>query len=434
MKSALFALALTACISGVAVAQTFTVDITSPDAGPIGPGGSIDFEISGDLTNDNLGLAFFAFDLEVDGPTAVNLSTAMVFDSEEGTVIDNFSQPEGYSIDFLGTVVGDELIQLGGGQNTIGNDPEQDPMVDFPAGTVVENIGHGGVVLFSGTITMPGDAVVGNYTLRLRSGSLFANYIDADNGDGTYDVDQVSNTVIGSSLNIEIADCTAPASVELVYADGPGPESPATFPCSGYIDPRREFNSGTELGIDSVTLVFNAEVVNAGGGSLTAAAFVVTEQCGGGDPPTVSIQDSVVDEITGRHSVTLSLGRVPTLQEWTTIQANVESACGGVAITNNGNLGSADEPDRIDFTALPGDLSGNERVDALDLLRMRQRLGGTCNPNICPSCNGDDLIYFDIDRNGNVTALDLLVWRQGWFGTGQATQAWQGAETMCDRP
>ncbi len=432
-KSSLYAMLFTVCLGSFAAAQTFTVDISTPEGDSnVSPGEALMFEITGTLSADggNLGLAFFAFDLELDGPTPVALSTAMVFDTEDGTVVDSFSKPEGYSIDFTGTPVGDDLIQLGGGQNTIGNDPLQDPMVDFPDGMVAENVAHTTEVLFSGTITLPED-VTGDatYTLRIKPGSLFANYIDADNGDGTYDVEQVSSTIIGGELGIVVQTCLAPASVELVYAGAPGADSPVTFPCPGYIDPRRETAAGT-AGLDTVTLVFNAEVVDAGSASLTEAAFTVVENCGGGAAPTVAIVDSTVDESTGRHVVTLQLSSILTLQEWTTIQADVESLCGGVAITNTGDAG---DTDRLDLAFLPGDISQNGRVDALDLLRMRQKLGGTCT-SACPSCNGDDDPYFDIARNGGATAFDLLVWRQTWFGTGQSTQAWQGVQTACSRP
>jgi hypothetical protein len=84
--------------------------------------------------------------------------------------------------------------------------------------------------------------------------------------------------------------------------------------------------------------------------------------------------------------------------------------------------------DQVTIAALPGDISQNGRVDAIDLLRLRQRLFGTCPPApLCPDCGGE-AFYFDINRDGSINMSDLTTWRSIWFGTPPATRAWQGAQ------
>ncbi len=79
---------------------------------------------------------------------------------------------------------------------------------------------------------------------------------------------------------------------------------------------------------------------------------------------------------------------------------------------------------------LPADIDSSERVQALDLLRMRQSLTGV----FLSRDHGTNEDYYDIDRSGSITAVDLLRWRQLWFGSAAATQVWQGAEMNSPRP
>ncbi len=209
-------------------------------------------------------------------------------------------------------------------------------------------------------------------------------------------------------------------------------EDAATAPCSGYVDPRRESTNGTDVnqGLMSADILFSEAVFGDDSGNpVTTANFTLTD-CDGAAGPAVT----EVAMIGGDPAyIRVSWDGVLALQKWTTLQATVWNDA-GIPILNQGDLGEdVNEPDRLDFANLPADIDQNERVQPLDLLRMRQRLLGSCSP-ACPDCGGRDEFYFDIDRNGNVQALDLLRWRQLWFGSSIATQVWQGAQTTCDRP
>ncbi len=195
-----------------------------------------------------------------------------------------------------------------------------------------------------------------------------------------------------------------------------------TRPCSGYIDPLCESTDGVnlDLGLTEVTLVFNVPVFAIGGGPVTTANFSATET-GGAAPPTVTGVDA-----SGNPLIVVTLDRIITLEEWTTVRASVQSAF-GVPIANLGDLGNANEPDRLDIGFLPCDINQDGSCGPFDLLRFRQYVNGV----LVPSC-GLLLDYVDINRDGALGPFDLLHFRQLVNGVPPATQAW-GGETM-DHP
>ncbi len=251
---------------------------------------------------------------------------------------------------------------------------------------------------------------------QVLSGQLTVKGILWDNGTATFSV--------GSD------GPPPPAAPVIVHGVGEPSGAPFTAPCTGYIDPRRESSGGGihNLGMDSVRILFNTAVFgDAAGGALTPANFTVTTT--GGTAPTVSGVTML-----GPDYVELSLAGLPPLQEWTTIVADVYNSDGVQIDHSAGNLGEdVAEVDRVDYGVLPCDTDNRGSVQALDFLRMRQLLSGTCSA-ACPDCGGRDEFYFDIDRNGNIQALDLLRFRQMFLGGGAALQVWQGATLNNDQP
>ncbi len=232
----------------------------------------------------------------------------------------------------------------------------------------------------------------------------------------------------GPGSDCTITECIDPP--KIVHEISP---DPGTNPCTGYIDPRQESTNGVDLnrGLRSANILFNVPVFGTpAGGPVTPANFMMRE-CSGGPAPNVTN----VMTIGGNPShLRVIWSRPITLQEYTTLRANVWNAS-GIQILNLGDLGPGNsEPDRVDYGFLPDDIDQNGRVQPLDLLRMRQKLLGSCPPSpTCPDCGGEEL-YFDIDRGGTIQALDLLRWRQEWFGTGNATQPWAGIQLNCPQP
>lgn len=209
-------------------------------------------------------------------------------------------------------------------------------------------------------------------------------------------------------------------------------DSESMTPCSGYIDPRRESNNGTDtnLGITSVTMVFDEEIRSIGGAALTPASFVVTET-GGGSPPSIDL--ITLNIVDGLHVVTISLDRPITPREWTTIQAVVEDTCGN-RIEDLGNMGSqTNEPDRIDIGFLPGDIDQSGATQPVDLFFLRGAINnGTLPSNACDATNLVDLA--DMDRNGLVTPIDVFIYRQLINGVGASTRSWSGVSMVNSRP
>jgi hypothetical protein len=198
-----------------------------------------------------------------------------------------------------------------------------------------------------------------------------------------------------------------------------------TRPFTGYVDPRLESTNGEfpDLGIDEITLVFNQPVRALGGGPLDVGSFSVTST-GGIPPSVVGVDDSE------NPSVRITFDSLPPLQEWTIIVANVENALCGNPIESLGNLGpGVEEPDRVDFLFLPGDVDQNEVVQPFDLLRFRQIVNEIFVP---PMGIPED--YVDTNRTGEITPFDLLMYRQLINGTPPATQPWAGETANHPQP
>ncbi len=203
----------------------------------------------------------------------------------------------------------------------------------------------------------------------------------------------------------------------IVHATGQPGE---TRQCSGYIDPRSESSDGVNMneGVDQVTLVFTEAVFHVGGGQVGPSDFIVT-QTGGAAPPTVAAVHAADNPI-----IVVTLSRIITLQEWTTVRAVVQNAA-GTLIPDLGNLGpGVDEPDRLDIGFLPCDVNQDGECDPFDLLRFRQYVNEVEEPE-CGILED----YLDIDRDQEVTPFDVLRFRQLVNGVLPSTRAWAG-ETM----
>ncbi len=426
--SGISAVLLSLCLVTFASAQdTFTVDITRTDGGGAACANDcVGFEIRGHLTDSaNEGLAFFAFDLEVvSDPPGSTINLGSVMSMGGGPAVDNFSQPQGYSVDFTGTVVGDDLIQAGGGQNTIGN-TGVDPFPPFPSGAVALNLGHGvdGVVLFDAPavcpvlgFSIPGDVAPDTtYTLQIKPGSLYANVITShDVGLDTYVVDPVT-TAIGTGVTF--CSCSAPTP-EIVHED--------SLPCTGTIDAAIESTDGLtlDLGLQQTEIHFNTEVFQSGGAAVDASNFSIVETGALTAPGISGVAYGADNSI-----VIVDWDRPLTLQEWTTITADVYNAC-GVAIVNGGDQGpGVDETDRVDLGFLPGDVNRSSDTTPFDLISFRQLVNSVQLPSAF-GCSSDILDYADINRDGASTPFDLITFRQIVNGVSPpTTQPW-GTKTM----
>jgi hypothetical protein len=151
----------------------------------------------------------------------------------------------------------------------------------------------------------------------------------------------------------------------------------------------------------------------------------MVKQTGVQAPPTVSGV-----QMLSPTTYVIELSRPISLQEWTTIQALVEDDAGN-PIADFGDLGvGIVEPDRVDIGFLPCDVNQDGIVTPQDLLNLRQFLTAGSYHNDC-----DDLLYFDIDRDGLMPEpQDLLRFRQMLEGTAPATRPWTLEEMNAAQP
>ncbi len=189
----------------------------------VAPGATVRYEVIGILSDDsNEGLALVGFDLDFDGGDLMQADTP-TGDPNSGceNPMIHFTQPWGITnpAGYGGTIIGGDLIQIGGAQNTIKNTTPP-----FPIGEVLTGVaqpgGCGPAVLVTGMLTAP--AVEGAYTLALEN--LFANVIrEGETDDGTFWATEAAGVGTITNLTIEVG-CT-----------GSGPEN-TPGACSDMID------------------------------------------------------------------------------------------------------------------------------------------------------------------------------------------------------
>ncbi len=189
MRKHLLTAFLTVGAVAVATAHDVTVSLTSPQSGTtVSPGTPIDWSITFEVSNgDNAGLALLVTDLVQDetNPERFDLPYA----DGVPTALANFSRPEGVSnpgdgansTGYLGSRHGaageQNLIQIGGGQNTFGQIPPNTTDIAQDV-NVVGAIGKNGPeVLAQGSFTAP--ATSGTYVFRLQNAR--ANVLEAVN-------------------------------------------------------------------------------------------------------------------------------------------------------------------------------------------------------------------------------------------------------------
>ncbi len=191
-------------------ASTFTINLVPTSSTTVGPGETVDYQITGQFTGGTtLGLGLWGVNLSADYdvlgglPQASRGANMGSFVNDEG-----LTNPEGYG----GTDDGEGgLWQIGGSQNTIGNTLLFG--FPYPTGDVVLGIGLSKVVLATGTVTVP--EVEGDYELSVDT--PFGTTILADAG--TFYEVGMTNAVFGS-WNIDIAVVPEPATVSLLALGG----------------------------------------------------------------------------------------------------------------------------------------------------------------------------------------------------------------------
>jgi hypothetical protein len=229
-----------------ASAQNLDFAITTDLAGDAVVGEEFAYTISGVLTDGELGLALWGATVMFStngSPTTVGGQMSVPAGMESFDKNEGLTNPAGYG----GTVSGNALLQVGGGQNTIGNTTATAP---YPIGTVSEDIqSHD---LATGTYTPTADQ--DGDTLRITVTDCFANRLDTGGGPTVYAVtattpncDRTAVVLVASGLpecfapdvncdgvvnGLDVGDVTAPANwFKLACADGVEPRADVNGDC-----------------------------------------------------------------------------------------------------------------------------------------------------------------------------------------------------------
>ena len=154
-------LTLVAAVLAVAPASASDFEIKILSGGVaavnVAPGEQVSFDLIGELCDaNNLGLAAFRVDLTYDG------GDLTPFAEPTSSPLDNFADPLGLTnpAGFGGTLIGGDLIQIGGAQNTINQF-----FAPAPAGTVLTSVAHPGSPVTFGSSTLTAPSVPGTYTV-----------------------------------------------------------------------------------------------------------------------------------------------------------------------------------------------------------------------------------------------------------------------------
>lgn len=350
----LLGLAMAAALSSsTALAADLSVRVVSDtglDTVTVSPGVTVNYEVLGVLSSntDNEGLALFGFDLVFDGGALAQADTPTEAPMNNFVIPLGITNPAGFggTTDVPGRE--GELVQVGGGQNTINNVETNAP---YPVGSVVTGLGHTEIVLASGSLTAPD--VNGTYTLSLTN--LFANVIkQGETEDGTYWAVEEAGVGTIENLTVEVSTCI------IVSSDPPN--------CA--IDARQPSKpDGTEAaGWDSIDLTFSDASCLAG---ISTGDFSVSVHPAETPP---AITDAVVDGAT----VTLVFDRLISTGRWTCVAHGGTTKC----------LGS-----------LPGDVSADKTSAPADILYVIDCLNGV---RMC------EMWQCDVDRSTMCGPPDIL--------------------------
>ena len=372
MRNLVLALALMFGAS-VAFGADLNVTVQTSATMPVSPGAVVTYQVVGELSSsaDNEGLALVGFTLSFDGgdlspadvPTTTPMNNFVVDDFDSCVNCAGINNPQGYG----GTVIAGDLVQVGGGQNTIMNDGAGSHP-DFPTGTVITQVAWPAspVVLVEGSLTAPMTA--GTYYLTLTD--LFANVIkDGETGTPFWATEAAG---VGTVTNLQI-----------VVGDIPVCHFVSSDPSDGWIDARQPLNSSqtAPAGWTTIDIIFNAE---CDASTLDAGDFTVAEVCEVGNCDGVG---PAVDSFVGTGNTgTLTLAAPIDQKAWTTI-----------------TYVDGDAGDVIRLGYLPADVDNSRISNANDIVEIvdlvNDFMGGGSPP-----------IYLtDIDRSGLVTANEIIV-------------------------
>lgn len=343
----------------------------------VGPGDTVNYQVLGILSDDlNEGLALIGFDLIFDGgdltqannPISTDVVTCMN-PMSNFVRLNGITNPDGFG----GTVINGDLIQCGGGQNTIRNDANN---AAFPVGIPTLGVAQpsvcGEAVLLTGSLTAP--LTDGPYLLSIPVSSGFANVIkETESLINVFLATESANVVVIANLVINVS---SPAC---------GITDSTPLNCSidaGY--PSDPNNAASLQGLTSIDMVVD---VGCDVFSVNPGDFIITV--------TAGVAPTIITVTPGEGSVSLDLDEPIPAGAWTCFELGTSKTCIGF---------------------LPGDALSDGTSTALDI----DGLIGHLNNEITL-----ELHQCDINRSGACTPADILAGIDVMNGGGAFT-SWMG--------
>jgi hypothetical protein len=199
-------LVVLATLSIASATTTLTLELVPTSGTTVPPNGMVSYKITGVVPNDgNLGLAAFGVDVLTN--TGVRQSQA----KPDAAIKQYFTQLGGFTnpIGFGGTSADgdaggrdDDLLQIGGSQNTIGNDGIA-PNPRYPSGTVQTGLAVGTpIVLATGTVKLP--ATAATYTVSLGASPFGAVLVGVIGGTPPAYTTQMTRTQLGANNSFDV--------------------------------------------------------------------------------------------------------------------------------------------------------------------------------------------------------------------------------------
>jgi hypothetical protein len=322
-----------------------------PNAINVEPGEVVEYQVKGVLTSSpsHLGLALVGFNLVYSGGDLLQANTPTgacdntcdcvnTCDNAMAHFVKNcgITNPAGYG----GTIINGDLVQVGGGQNSIKNQTS----ADFPKGLVKTGVaqvgGCGPAILATGQLTIPSTAGAGeSYTLSLTE--LFANvFSPGQNGTEEFWATQAASAGTNSPLTMTVASTALP-------------QLTASFPAAN----GNLWRSTSHI----MRLRFNADL----GGAPTAGEVTIRKLLAGGTfGPDLSNQfDFAIENDPDGF---------PRVLRITDTGNNLEDRA-WYAVANGGTWPGA-EDFRVDLRQAVGNVNNDNFVNALDLSDINSRV------------------------------------------------------------
>lgn len=346
---------------------------------------TVSYRVMAELSNNdqNQGIALIGVDLEFDGGDLDPVSAP-----DDGSM-DSMKKPAGLTnpVGFGGTPDNGNLLQVGGGANTIMNGQVPctgdgdcpgttcnggvcDPVAPFPVGTVVLEIGWPGSpqVVAEGELNVP--IVEGVYTLSVTN--VFANVITADTTGVPFYATEAATPGTITPLTLTVA-----------VGAGCGLEIDDSVPPSGAIDAREPHginDVAAVQGWDSIELIMNAASVTA-----SAADFSLSETGGDGVAPLI-----IGASVLAGTSIRLDFDGPIETNAWTIVTHNASNThtCIGYLPADAGQDGLASATDinalinsinLVPGSILPDyatDINRSGVTNGQDILRLIDLLNG----------------------------------------------------------